>query len=115
MKMKQHLNSLLSLAQASKCFTPFGGGHTNVSQNTSLGLFWPTGFNVAHGMKMFVSSMFFVLIATPLDLHGGSGLVVHSGHPPHTVTHVIHEYHVDIPWISMPLCGFRSTARVANK
>jgi hypothetical protein len=47
-----------------------------------------------------------VFIATPLVLHGGAGLLVHSGHSPHIVTHLIHEYHVNIPWISMPLHGF---------
>ncbi len=70
-------------------------------------LFWSTlGSYVAHGMRMSVSAMFFVLIATPPGPHGGSCLVVHSGHPPHIVTHLIHEYHVDIPWICMPSCGF---------
>jgi hypothetical protein len=68
-----------------------------VSQNTFLGLFWPTGSYVAHGMRMTVLSMFFVLIATPLGSHGGSCLVVHSGHPPHIVTHLMHEYHVNTP------------------
>jgi hypothetical protein len=38
----------------------------------------------------------FVLIATLLGLHGGAGLVIHSGHPPHIATHLIHEYHVNI-------------------
>ncbi len=47
-------------------------GHTHVSQNTLLGLFWPMGSHVAYGMRMTVSSMFYVLIATPLGLHGGS-------------------------------------------
>ncbi len=28
---------------------------------------------------------------------------------PHNNTYKIHEYHVDIPWISMPLCGFHIT------
>ena len=84
-------------------------GHTTVSQNTFLGLFWPTGSYVAHGMRMTVSSMFFVLIGTLLGLHGGASLVVHSGHPPHTVTHLIHDYDVDIPWIGVPPCGFRGT------
>jgi hypothetical protein len=40
-------------------------GHIKVSQNTFLGLFWPTGSYVAHGMRMTVASIFFVLIATP--------------------------------------------------
>jgi hypothetical protein len=47
-------------------------GHTNVSQHTFLGLFWPTSSNVAHGMRMTVSSMFFVLIIM------GVGVVWHT-------------------------------------
>jgi hypothetical protein len=58
------------------------------------------GSYVAHGIRMTGSSMFLVLIATPLVLHGRAGLVVHSGHHPHIVKHLIHEYHVNIPWIS---------------
>jgi hypothetical protein len=76
--------------------------HTNVSQNTFLGLFWPMCSYVAHGMGMSVFSRFFVLIATPLGSHGGSCLG-HLGHPPNIVTHLIHEYHVDIPWITSAL------------
>jgi hypothetical protein len=56
-----------------------------VSQNKFLGLFWPMGSCVAHGVRMTASSMFFELIATPLVSHGGTGLVVHSGNPPHIV------------------------------
>jgi len=37
-----------------------------------------------------------------LGLHGGSGLVVHSSHPPDIVSHHIHEYQVDIGLISLP-------------
>ena len=48
-------------------------------------------------------------------LHGGVGLVVCSGHPPYTITHLIREYHADIPWISMSSCGFCGTAYVAKK
>ncbi len=80
-----------------------------MSQNTFLDLFVPMGSYIAHGMRMTISSMFYVLIATPLGLHGGSSLVVHSGHPPHIVTHLIHEYHDDIPWVSVPLHGFCGT------
>ena len=49
------------------------------------------------------------------DLHGGADLVVHSGHPPHTITHLIHEYHVNITQISMSFCGFHGMAWVAKK
>jgi hypothetical protein len=66
-------------------------GHTNVSQNNFLGLIWPTGSYVAYGMRMTVSSMFFVLFVTALGLHGDAGFVLHSGHPPHIVTHLIHK------------------------
>jgi hypothetical protein len=55
----------------------FLGGHTNVSQNTFLGLFWSTGSYIAHGMRMTVLSMSYVLIATSLGLHGGSCPVIH--------------------------------------
>ena len=45
-----------------------------------------------------------VLCASTLLLgsHGGSGLVVHSSHPPHIATHHIHEYQISIRWISVP-------------
>jgi hypothetical protein len=32
---------------------------------------------------------------------------------PHILTHLIYEYHVDIPWISMSLPGFRGMTLVA--
>jgi hypothetical protein len=83
--------------------------HTNVPQNTFLGLIWPMGLYVDHGMRMTASSMFFVLIATPLGLHGGSCIVLQSGHTPHIVIHLIHEYHVNFPWISIPSLGFCGT------
>ncbi len=86
----------------------FGGTLKCVSKHISQS-FLPTGSYVAHSMRMTISSMFFVLIATPLVLHGGSCFVVHSDHPPHIVTRLIHLYHANIPWISMPLCGFRGT------
>ncbi len=104
-----HLKSMVVPWLCQLVLYSFLGGHTNVSQNTYLGLFWPMNSYIGHGMRTTVSSMFFVLIATPLCLHGGSCLIVLSGHPPHIVTHLIHEYHVNIPWISMPLCGLRGT------
>jgi hypothetical protein len=39
-------------------------------------------------------------------LHGGAGLVIHLGHLPHLLTHHIHEYQVDIKWISILQCSF---------
>ena len=42
------------------------GGHGNVSRDTFLGLFWLMNSYAAHGMRTSVSSMFCVLIATPL-------------------------------------------------
>ncbi len=83
----------------------FFGTH-KCAPETFLVLFWPMGSYVARVMRMTVSSIFFVLIATPLDLHGGSCFVVHSGNPPHIVIHLIHEYHVNISWICVPSCGF---------
>jgi hypothetical protein len=73
----------------------FFGTHKCVL-NKFLGLFWPMDSCVDHGIRMTVSSMFFVLIATPLGSHEGSCLVIHSGHPPHIVTLLIHEYHGNV-------------------
>jgi hypothetical protein len=42
-------------------------------------------------------------------------LFVHSLHPPLIVTQHIHEYHVDIPWVSMPSLGFRHDSTIAKK
>jgi hypothetical protein len=36
-------------------------------------------------------------------------------HPPHIVTQHIHEYHVDIPWVSVPSLGFRHGSAIAKK
>jgi hypothetical protein len=62
-------------------------------------------------MRMTVHPCVFAY-ANPLGLHGGSCLVVHSGHPSHMVTYLIHEYHVNILWISVPSRGFRGTTLV---
>jgi hypothetical protein len=43
----------------------FFSKNTNVSQNTFLGLFVPTGSYVAQVMRMTVSSMFYVLMPLP--------------------------------------------------
>jgi hypothetical protein len=48
-------------------------------------------------MRKTFSFMFFMLIATPLGLHGGAGLAFLSGHPPHIISHLVYEYHVNIP------------------
>ncbi len=88
--------------------------HTNVSQNTNLGHFWPTSSYVAYGMRLTVHPCVLHLCHSP-GSHGGSCLVFHSGHPPYLGTHLIYEYHVDISWISMPLCGFHSMTWDANK
>jgi hypothetical protein len=48
-------------------------------------------------------------------LHGGSCSFVDSGYPPHLFTQHIHEYHVNIPWFSMPLLGFRHGSGIAKK
>jgi hypothetical protein len=47
-------------------------------------------------------------------LHGGAVLVDHSGHSPLTLTHLIHEYHDDIPWNSVPTRGLRGATFVAK-
>ncbi len=47
--------------------------------------------------------------------HGGSCSFVHSVHPPHIVTQHIHEYHVDIPLVSVPLLGFHHDSTIAKK
>ena len=48
------------------------------------------------------------------DLHSGAVLLDHSGHSPLTLTHLIHEYHDDIPWNSVPSRGLRGTTLVAK-
>ena len=53
---------------------------------------------------------FFVLFS----YSDGADLVVHSVHISHSVTQLIHEYHVDIPWISVPSRRFRGTRGVEN-
>jgi hypothetical protein len=40
-------------------------------------------------------------------VHGGSGSDARLSHHPHIVTHLLHEYQVDIQWFSVPLCRFR--------
>jgi hypothetical protein len=74
-------------------------------QDTFLGLFWPTGSYVAHGMRMAVSSMFYVLIVTPLGLNSDSCPYQGQSMFPHIVIHHIREYGDNIPWISMPGLG----------
>jgi hypothetical protein len=50
---------------------------------------------------------FFVLLASYRHQMVVQTFVVHTGHLPHNTIHLIHEYHVNIPWISVPLRGFR--------
>ena len=40
---------------------------------------------------------FFVLLASYRLHMVVQTFVVHKGHPPHNIIHLIHEYHVDIP------------------
>ena len=42
-------------------------------------------------------------------------LLHHSCHFSLTLIHLIHEYHDDFPWNSVPLCGFCGTTEVAKK
>ncbi len=46
--------------------------------------------------------------------HGGAVILDHSVHSPLTLTHLIHEYHVDIPWNSVPSSGSRDETLVAK-
>ncbi len=55
----------------------------------------------------WASHAHFLASRTVLASHGGAGLVVHSGHPPHLLTHRIHKYQVDIGRVSMLPCSFR--------
>jgi hypothetical protein len=55
---------------------------------------------------MTVSFLFFVLIVTPLGLHGGSRPYGGQSMFPHIVIHHICEYDDNIPWFCMPLHGF---------
>ena len=52
---------------------------------------------------MRMTRLIHVLCACGLrwGLHGGAVLVDHLGHSPLTLTHLIHEYHIDIPWNSV--------------
>jgi hypothetical protein len=45
--------------------------------------------------------------------HGGAVLLDHSGHSSLTLTHLIHEYHVDFPWNSVLSRGFHGATLVA--
>jgi hypothetical protein len=53
---------------------------------------------------------------SPPGLHSGSGasLVVHLGLPLHIITHHIHAYHVDIPWIGVQSPVFRNVTLVSK-
>jgi hypothetical protein len=77
--------------------TPFFGGHTNVSQNTFLGLFCPMGSYIGHGMRMTVSSVFFCAYCHSSGFTWWFIPYSPPGHAPHIVTHLIHEYHVNSP------------------
>ncbi len=68
-----------------------------MSRNTLLGLFLLTASYVALGMRMTVSSMFFVLIATPLSLHGGSCPYQGQSVLLHILINRVREYDDNIP------------------
>ncbi len=57
----------------------------------------------------------FVVLVSLQALHGGSCSFVHLVHPPHILTQHIHEYHVDILWVSVPLLGFCHDSTIAKK
>ncbi len=71
----------------------------------------PTYSYVDLYIKMSASSCtFLVLMASYGRRMVVQIFVVHTGHPPHNIMHLLHEYHVDIPWISVPsrrFCGMR--------
>ena len=76
-----------------------------------LGLFWLSSSCASHGMRT-VSSMFFVLIATPPGLHDGACPFRGQSMFPHIVIHhIIREYDDDIPWICVPSRGFRDATK----
>jgi hypothetical protein len=85
-------------------YSLFLGTHECVP-NTFLGVFWPTGSYVPHGMRMTIPSMLFVLIAIPLGLHGHSCPYQDQSMFPHIVIHHILEYDDIVPWICMPGLG----------
>ena len=61
-------------------------------------------------IEMSTSCTFFVLLARYMLHMVVQTFVVHSGQSPHSVTNLIHKYHVDIQWISVPshrFCGTR--------
>jgi hypothetical protein len=63
---------------------------------------------------MTVSFMFCALVASYGVRMVGAVLVNNSGQSPLTLTHLIHEYHVDIPWIGVHSRGFCSATLVAK-
>ena len=80
-------------------FIFFSHNYKNVSHMTDFNRLSPTYSSVDFHTKMSASCAFFVLLASyrlHMVVHADL-VVIHSGHPPHSVTHLIHEYHVDIP------------------
>ena len=70
----------------------------------------PTYSYVDLHIKMSASCTFFVLLASYGRQMVVQTFVVHTGHPPHNIIHLLHVYHVNIPWISVPsrrFCGTR--------
>jgi hypothetical protein len=70
----------------------------------------PTYSHVDLCIKMSASCTFFVLLTSYRRQMVVQTFVVHTGYPPHNIILPFHEYHADIPWISVPLrrfCGTR--------
>ena len=70
---------------------------------------------VHHGTRMTASFMFCALVGSyGVCMVVRAVLVNHSGQSPLTLTHLIHEYHVDIPWIGVRSSGFCSATLFAK-
>ncbi len=97
------------------CLSPFSRSTKMCPVLTIFNRLSPTYSYVDLHIKMSASCTFFVLLAS-YRLH----MVVQTllstrvilPTASHSVTQPIHEYHVNIPWISVPLRRFRSTRGV---
>ena len=83
----------------------FSRDNKNVSLNTDCDRLSATYSYVSHGMRRLVSFMFCVLQASC-----GVCMVVQSFRTTRAILpspkHLIHEFHVDFPWNSVPSRGF---------
>jgi len=92
----------------------FFWGRENVYRYAHFFFFWLTSSYIEDSNKMTVMH---VLCASTwlLGSHGGSGSEARLSHHPHIAAHLLHEYQVDIRWISVPSRRFCGAKWVAKK